>query len=141
MKKNKFIVLPSIVILVLILIDYIGNLRFFTIYVYAILPIVFFIQGWILKDRIKNLILSLLFSITVLIIGFMAFYNIGFLIIEVIIYLLIAFLAAYIKTFMIRQIKLEGSKSIFIKKLIPIIIATISLLILTIFSILYFLKS
>ncbi|MGL4991733.1 MAG: hypothetical protein ACRC57_11330 [Sarcina sp.] len=141
MRKNKFIVLPTILILVLILIDYIWNLKFFTIYLYVVLPIIFFSQGWVLKDEIKNLILSLLFSITVFIIGFMAFYNIGLLIIEVIIYILIAFLAAYIKTFMIRQINLEGSKSIFIKKLIPIIVAVISLLILIIFSILYFLRS
>ncbi|MGL5822481.1 MAG: hypothetical protein ACRCYE_12820 [Sarcina sp.] len=141
MRKNKFIVLPTILILILILIDYIWNLKFFTIYLYVVLPIIFFSQGWVLKDEIKNLILSLLFSITVFIIGFMAFYNIGLLIIEVIIYILIAFLAAYIKTFMIRQINLEGSKSIFIKKLIPIIVAVISLLILIIFSILYFLRS
>lgn len=141
MKKNKFIVLPTILILILVLIDYIGNLRLYTIYVYAVLPILFFLQGWIFKDKIKYLILSLLFSTTTLIIGFMAFYNIGLLVIEVIIYLLIAFLAAYIKTFMIRQIKLEGSKAILIKKLIPIIVAIISLMILIIFSILYFIKS
>lgn len=106
MKKMLSIILPSLLIFTLISIDHFmlsKDSLYLVVWIWLAFPIIFIIQGVICSDSNKSMIIGFLLSAITVMIPVSIWYNVGSMIIPVIIYIVLGVIAFFLSRYVFKK--------------------------------------